>query len=506
MGFDGGRSALRWGMLTAAVAAAGVIVLVQTGFDRLEADFQTDARIAHRLLSQSAAQHDAVLAMLALLQPTGDRDGPARRLPAIYPHILRVERREPAGAWPADAVARGVDAAQEESRRLRHPVAAGKYLGAGKIWLVLSAEPSSYAIELDLKGMVAPTEWPESLQEATDVQLVLGPVEFHWNDRRPADRTEGAAKAPDSAAAPPSALRRFAFNKRLASDSQPFELVVGRGVGWAELPWAGMLLWISLAIAGGGLSYSYFRQRQARVRAERLLRLGQTSRLGALGELTAGLAHELNQPLTAVMANTQAAGRLLDEVPAELAVAREAMRQAARQARRASDVLNRLRRLIERPGSADAIQAVGLRDIVDRVIDLLQPELRARSVRLNVSGNRTLVVMADPVGLEQIIHNLVANSMNALEQVPKADRSIALALQPGDDPRFVTLQVLDTGPGLSSDVLPHVFEPFFTTRAGGLGLGLSLCESLAQGMGGRLAAGNGATGGAAFTLWLLRRA
>ncbi|MEO6270840.1 MAG: two-component sensor histidine kinase, partial [Lautropia sp.] len=116
MGFDGGQSAWRWGMLTAAVAAAGVIVQVQTGFDRLEADFQTDARIAHRLLSQSAAQHDAVLAMLALLQPTGDLDGPARRLPAIYSHILRVERREPLGAWPADAAARGVDAAQEESR------------------------------------------------------------------------------------------------------------------------------------------------------------------------------------------------------------------------------------------------------------------------------------------------------------------------------------------------------------------------------------------------------
>ncbi|MEO6271468.1 MAG: ATP-binding protein [Lautropia sp.] len=489
-------------MLTGAVAAAGVIVLVQTGFDRLEADFQTDARIAHRLLSQSAAQHDAVLAMLALLQPTGDRDGPARRLPAIYPHILRVVRREPAGAWPADAVARGVDAAQEESRRLRHPVATGKDLGVGRIWLALSAEPASYAIELDLKGMVAPTEWPGSLQGETDVQLLLGPDEFHWNDRRPADRTGGAAPA----SAPPSALRRFAFNKHLASDSQPFELVVGRSVGWAELPWAGMLLWISLAMAGGGLSYSYFRQRQARVRAEELLRLGQTSRLGALGELTAGLAHELNQPLTAVMANTQAAGRLLDEGPAGLAVAREAMRQAARQARRASDVLNRLRRLIERPGSADAVQAVRLRGIVDRAIDLLQPEVRARGIRLHVSGGRTLVVMGDPVGLEQIIHNLVTNSMNALEQVPKANRSIALALQPDDDPRFVTLQVLDTGPGLPSDVLPHVFEPFFTTRAGGLGLGLSLCESLAQAMGGRLAAGNRAAGGAVFTLWLLRRA
>ena len=502
MGSDGGRSVWRWGLLTGAVAIAGVVVLVQTGIDRLEADFQTDARIAHRLLSQSAAQHDAVLAMLALLQPTGDRDGPARRLPAIYPHILRVERREPAGAWPADAVARGVAAAHEESRRLRHPVAAGKDVGEGRIWLVLASEPASYAIELDLKGMVAPTEWPESLQGATDVRLVLAPGEFHWNDRRPADRAGGD----DSASAPLSAMRRFTFNKRLASDSQPFDLVVGRSLGWAELPWAGLLLWISLAMAGGALSYSYFRQRRARVRAEELLRLGQTSRLGALGELTAGLAHELNQPLTAVMANTQAAGRLLDEGPAEIAVAREAMRQAARQARRASDVLNRLRRLIERPGSADAVQAVRLRDIVDRAIDLLQPELRARGITLHVNGVKAPVVMGDPVGLEQIIHNLVTNSMNALEQVPKAKRSIVLAVQPDEDPRFMTLQVLDTGPGLPSHVLPHVFEPFFTTRAGGLGLGLSLCESLAQSMGGRVAAGNRAAGGAVFTVWLLRRA
>ena len=98
----------------------------------------------------------------------------------------------------------------------------------------------------------------------------------------------------------------------------------------------------------------------ARRRAEELLRLGQVARLNTLGELAAGMAHELNQPLTAVLANTQAARRLLDDDPPELATARDAMAQAAEQARRAADVVGRLRRAVERPDLARQLQAVQL--------------------------------------------------------------------------------------------------------------------------------------------------
>jgi signal transduction histidine kinase len=97
---------------------------------------------------------------------------------------------------------------------------------------------------------------------------------------------------------------------------------------------------------------------------------------------------------------------------------------------------------------------------------------------------------------------LISNALNALDRVPEQERMVELSITEADDRRFASLKVGDTGPGLSADELPRVFEPFFSTRPGGLGLGLSLCETLAASMGGRLAVGNQPARGAVFTLWL----
>ena len=136
---------------------------------------------------------------------------------------------------------------------------------------------------------------------------------------------------------------RFEFGKHLASGSQPFNVAGTREVGLTELPWLWMLAWSLAVVALLAGMRAWRTQRQARQRAEELVRLGQVSRLNALGELAAGMAHELNQPLTAVLANAQAARRLLDDEPPDLDTARDAMAQAAQQARRASDVVGRLR-------------------------------------------------------------------------------------------------------------------------------------------------------------------
>jgi C4-dicarboxylate-specific signal transduction histidine kinase len=249
----------------------------------------------------------------------------------------------------------------------------------------------------------------------------------------------------------------------------------------------------------GGV-HALFRQRLARQRAEELLRLGQTSRLNALGEMAAGLAHELNQPLTAVMANTQAAGRLLDEEPPELETARQAMRQAVAQARRAADVLGRLRATIERPENRQTEQRIKLLSAVHKALHLLEPECRSRSVQLKLHGDEQLTVTADPVGLEQILHNLINNALQAMEQVPAGQRQLDLSVT--REGQIALLDVCDTGPGIAPDALPHLFEPFFSTRSGGLGLGLSLSETLASSMGGRLTARNNAQQGATFNLAL----
>jgi C4-dicarboxylate-specific signal transduction histidine kinase len=295
---------------------------------------------------------------------------------------------------------------------------------------------------------------------------------------------------------------RFDFRKALASESQSFELVAERVVPWRELPWGLMAAW---ALAAGVVlagACTLLRQRIARQRAEELLRLGQVARLNALGELAAGMAHELNQPLTAVLANTQAAQRLLDDDPPELATARTAMRQAAEQARRAADVIGRLRRVIARPDRHAETRPVVLQEALRDALHLLAPEFHGRAVApaFDDPAHAPVTVHADPVALEQIVHNLLMNALQALEDVPAGERGLRVSV--GREGGHGVLAVTDNGRGIAPEALPRIFEPFFSTRDGGLGLGLSLCETLAVGMGGSLAAEAASPRGARFTLRL----
>jgi len=295
---------------------------------------------------------------------------------------------------------------------------------------------------------------------------------------------------------------RFGLTKALASPSQPFELVAERQVGWGELPWRGIAGW---AVAAAALLVGLWaaqRQRVARRRAEELLRLGQVARLNALGELSAGLAHELNQPLTAVLANVQAARRLLGDEPPDLATARDAMGQAVEQARRAASVVGRLRRVIERPEAAGDAKPLVLQEVVRSAMHLLAPEFAKHTInaQFDATAQAPVRVQAEAVALEQIVHNLLMNALQALELVPAAERRLVVSV--GRNGQEGVLTVTDNGRGIAPEALPRLFEPFFSTREGGLGLGLSLSETLASGMGGSLSAANASPRGARFTLLL----
>jgi signal transduction histidine kinase len=464
-----------------ALASVGCAVLVRMDLARLRDAFDTDSRIAHRLLSQRAVQHDAILATLAMLQPAGGVAPAEQRLPALYPQILSVQRRDDGASWPDSALA----TAESMSRQQRRPVLADADFASGRYRLVLAADPASFAATFDVRQVVPWTEWSMD-REQSPVTVALE----HAGSRfvlQPGHEAPGIAT--------------FAFRKHLATESQPFDVVTHRVVTWAELPWLQMLSWI-LACAIGVSAWHWLRvQRAERQRAEELLRLGQVARLNTLGELAAGMAHELNQPLAALLASTQAARRLVGEDPPDVDTARDAMRQAEEQARRAADVLGRLRRGVERPASSSELQPVVLQDAVRNALYLLEPEFAKRHVapRFDTEGT-SVVVRAEPVALEQIIHNLLTNALQALELVPAGERSLSLQLEA--DQRRGTLTVGDSGPGIAPHVLPRIFEPFFTTRENGLGLGLSLCESLAAGMGGELAVQPRSPRGAAFTLRL----
>lgn len=484
------RAWLGWFFVGLLVAVSGALVIARLALDRHRALFETDARIVHRLLSQQVVQHDAILATLALLQPGPETAGdaaPEQRLSALYPHILAVQRRDRGAAWSDKALTQ----AETVSRTSRRAALAALDLSTGRYRLVLAAEPMAYALTIDMRAMVPWSDWPMK-PDSSPVRVMLA----HEGQTFVLQQGSAALQNPQNTVHG----WRFDFSKHLAADSQPFDVLATQAFGWHQLPWLFMLLW-TLAVAAVLAAVAQLqRQLAARRRAEELLRLGQVARLNTLGELAAGVAHELNQPLTAVLANTQAAQRLLADDPPELATAKVAMAQAVAQARRAAEVVGRLRRVVEHPESGEPAQAVNLGDALRRALYLLEPECQRRGVVPQLQADTAVLVQADPVALDQIIHNLLMNALQALEKVDNAPRTLRLSMASND--KTAELTVADNGPGIPPDVLPHLFEPFFSTREGGLGLGLTLCETLASGMGGQLSAGNSAQGGAVFTLTL----
>ncbi len=475
-----------WWLAWLALSAAGAVWLARSELAQLRQDFETDARIAHRLMSQQVVQYDAVLATLALLEPGAGAGHPEQRLPSVYPSILRVQRRERDAPWPDGAQAAALAAAEARSRSERRAELAALDLARGRYQLVIGATPFSYALEIDLAGSVPWRDWPMDPQRS--------PVALRL--QRDGQQLQLQAGQPAAGG------WRFELAKALASPSQPFDMVAVREVGWRELPWRRIAIWSAAVAALFAGLWAAQRQRIARRRAEELLRLGQVARLNALGELSAGLAHELNQPLTAVLANAQAARRLLDDDPPDLATAREAMGQAVEQARRASGVVGRLRRVIERPEVGGEVRALVLQELARSALHLLAPEFEKRAVaaQFDAAAQPPVRVQADPVALEQIVHNLLMNALQALELVPAAERRLVVAV--GRCGGEGMLSVTDNGRGIAPEALPRLFEPFFSTREGGLGLGLSLSETLASGMGGSLSAANVAPRGACFTLLL----
>jgi signal transduction histidine kinase len=473
-----------WVLAWLAATLLGALLLARGELTQQREAFDTNARIVHRLLSQRVVQHDAVLATLALLQTPDPQLQAAQRLPSVYPHILSVQQRERDTAWPTARL----QAAEAESRRLKRAVLAGVELAQGRYQVLLAAEPASYLLQIDLPSMVPWAEWP-MVPETSPVRVSL--------------RFEGQSIALQ-AGRPPHADAHgwpFAASKVLAADSQPFDVVVEQHLGWGELPWRWMAAWAAAAAALLLAGRTVLGQRHARRRAEELLRLGQVARLNTLGELAAGMAHELNQPLTAILASTQAASRMLkDEFP-DVPLLQQALSQAVEQSRRASDVIGRLRRVVEQPGLGERLVPVALPDVVRQALYLLEPEMQSRQVTpmLETSGP-PIHVLADPVALAQIVHNLLMNALQALDKVPARERGLTLHLSSTATQGLLTVQ--DRGPGIAASALPRLFEPFFSTREGGLGLGLSLCETLTTGMGGTLTAANRVPRGAEFCLRL----
>jgi two-component system sensor kinase FixL len=234
----------------------------------------------------------------------------------------------------------------------------------------------------------------------------------------------------------------------------------------------------------------------ARLRNE----LAFMGRAAMLAEMGAGIAHELNQPLTAILSNAEAAERLLrGGRPTDRDELRETLRDVVDDTRRAADVLGRMRDMLRRGDAGRVPVDVGalLRGVAAR----FREEGVARCVEIDVEIAPGLpAVPGDPVQLGQVATNLVLNAFDALGADSPPPRTVAIRARPA--PGGVDVSVRDSGPGLSGEALARVFEPFFTTKPGGMGMGLRISRAIVEAHGGRLLARNGADRGAIFELHL----
>ncbi len=225
-------------------------------------------------------------------------------------------------------------------------------------------------------------------------------------------------------------------------------------------------------------------------------RLAQLSRIAVLGELSGSLAHELRQPLTAILANTQAAQRLVTHDPVDVAELRDILGEIAADDRRATSIIERLRDLFQR-GEFKREQ-IEINALARDALELAHLELRSRVVHVRTElADELPPIVGDRVQLQQLLLNLIGNACSAMSHNGVGDRVLIVRTQLAA-PESVHLTVSDSGPGILHDHLPRIFDAFFTTRPDGIGLGLTVCRTIVNAHRGRLWAENNADRGASF--------
>jgi PAS domain S-box-containing protein len=230
----------------------------------------------------------------------------------------------------------------------------------------------------------------------------------------------------------------------------------------------------------------------ARQRSE----LARLSRVAMLGELSGALAHELNQPLAAILSNAQAAQRILARSPADLEEVRSILADVVEEDLRAREVIQRLRLLMEKGEVRH--QAVDLNEVVLDVLRLVGNDLQIQGVTAHTDLAPGLPsVNADRVQVQQVLLNLILNGCHAMSNGHAGDRRLVLRTEASDGDG-VLVTVSDHGVGIPPEDLERIFDPFYTTRNGGVGLGLALCRSIIAAHGGRLWAINSGDRGASL--------
>jgi signal transduction histidine kinase/integral membrane sensor domain MASE1 len=275
---------------------------------------------------------------------------------------------------------------------------------------------------------------------------------------------------------------QFVFEHRLDGDAQP---------RW----WSLLAVRLNSPKAGAVITLTDITDlRRAEHEAQRShLQLAHVSRVSTIGEMTASLAHQLNQPLAAIMTNAQAARRILDSPVPDFAEVRAILLDIVNDDRRASDVIQRLRDMLRR-GQIE-MTTINLTAVIRDVADLVSSEAIIRNVALSLQFDREPVfVRGDRVQLQQVVLNLVQNAMEAMTDLDDRRGTVTVRCQVKDGQ--IGVSVRDSGPGLKAGAEDMIFEPFYTTKPGGMGMGLSIVRSIVEAHGGSIRAANDDVGGA----------
>jgi two-component system sensor kinase FixL len=263
----------------------------------------------------------------------------------------------------------------------------------------------------------------------------------------------------------------------------------------AEREWSNELM-DQLHLVGEAVANALASAQAEREAAQLRQHLAHIGRVSAMGELTASLAHELNQPLTAILNNAEVALQHLDAGPLNLVGLREILTDIIADDKRAAQVIHRLRALVRKGDLAHV--ALDINDVVAEVAQLVRNDVVLRKVPMTVELAPGLPgIVGDRIQLQQVVLNMVFNALEAMVEPNGRDRALAIRTARAGD-AAVMVAVEDSGVGIDVDDVERMFEPLYTTKPEGLGMGLAIARTIVYAHGGQLHASNNAAGGATF--------
>ncbi len=500
-------------ILWLAALAVFAFASVYTARQRLADELEVTGRTLHRLISQRVAQHDAHLTSLIALS-SGSEPAPPGAARQVMESITRFYPRI---VWIALVALEGSSATLSAQTVVAVPDRGGIDLAPRLGEIAAQPRGRSFIYPADDKHYLLAKRAPGNSPLA--VVLLIDPAQLLEPEERPTfahlklslhGQTLFAQSADPTSGDGVPWLTAPHFEKVIDGDGQQLLLQLDRALPLAALIPPRQFLGFALIAAlfcvalvfalrqRAAVAHSQQQARAAEARLaikERETRLAHASRVNSMGELASGIAHELTQPLTALLSRSQAALRLAQADQPNLPLISDTLSLNVREAKRAGEMLRRMRDYASNKTPQRILH--NLNTIVTEAVALTHADLERRGVTLVLQLDEPAPhALVDAIETEQVLHNLIRNAADTNGE--NGVITIATGTQAGE----ARIVVSDNGPGIAPDLLPRLFTPFVTTKSDGMGLGLSLCATLVERVDGRIEADNQASGGARFTISL----